>query len=548
MQYQVANNVTAIFSTIGRQPEFLFSRLPLIYLEATMNSGQPAAAAGLPVANFPKQAIVVIHGMGEQMPMDTIKGFVRATWETVTGLATDKLPNPREVWSKPDGRTGSLELRRITTRQTIPTPAFADGVRSDFYEMYWADLSGGSTWNQVQDWVVGLLLRNPFTRVPPDVFLAWVVLWLIALTVILLSIAAALPETASIGSLHWWDYPPLKYLRGYKGWQLGIVIAALGWVATSFIVPYFGRVVRYTRAKPDNIAARKNIRERGLALLSELHDKEKEYVRIIVVGHSLGSILAYDLISYFWARHQAARIVFSNTPEFDALREIETALADPSWPAERAVTAYHAAQTKFAHLLRLRPKPVGDAADTRWLITDLITLGSPLAHAEFLMAASRQDLEKRQQDREYPTSPPCRELLDRNYLEEARTAGFPIGNPPKLLAFPFGGGKWQLHHAAPYAAVRWTNIYDPAFLVAFGDLVSGPLAPVFGPAIIDRNLKALRHCQSRRFTHTKYWSLPRSGTQVPLHITELRDALDLGGNRLPRANYGSNASGKSSNV
>jgi hypothetical protein len=34
-----------------------------------------------PVSKFPKQAVVVIHGMGEQMPMDTIKGFVRAVWE-----------------------------------------------------------------------------------------------------------------------------------------------------------------------------------------------------------------------------------------------------------------------------------------------------------------------------------------------------------------------------------------------------------------------------------------------------------------------------------
>ena len=252
-----------------------------------------------------------------------------------------------------------------------------------------------------------------------------------------------------------------------------------------------------------------------------------------MVGHSLGSILAYDLISYFWARHPSARIVAEGTPEFEALREIETALADPAWPAEPAVANYRAAQTKFARLLRLRPKPVGDAVDTRWLITDLITLGSPLTHAEFLMAASRQDLEKRQQDREYPTSPPLRELLDPNYVDEARRAGFPIGTPPKLLAFPFGGNEWQLHHASPYAAVRWTNIYDPAVLVAFGDLISGPLAPVFGPAIIDRDLRALRGRQSWSFTHTRYWTLPDDDAEVPVHIAELRNALDLGGQRRP---------------
>jgi hypothetical protein len=34
-----------------------------------------------PPANFPKQAVVVIHGMGEQQPMDTITAFVRAAWQ-----------------------------------------------------------------------------------------------------------------------------------------------------------------------------------------------------------------------------------------------------------------------------------------------------------------------------------------------------------------------------------------------------------------------------------------------------------------------------------
>ena len=76
----------------------------------------------------------MIHGMGEQRPMDTLRGFVRSVWELDSKITANGLPNPAEVWSKPDLRTGSLELRRITTRQSIPTHTFSDGVRSDFYE------------------------------------------------------------------------------------------------------------------------------------------------------------------------------------------------------------------------------------------------------------------------------------------------------------------------------------------------------------------------------------------------------------------------------
>jgi hypothetical protein len=499
-----------------------------------MNNSQvsPAPSApGQPVSNFPKQAIVVIHGMGEQMPMDTIKGFVLAVWETVTDLTANGLPNQAEAWSKPDLRTGSLELRRITTRQSIGTLTFPAGVRSDFYELYWADLSGGSTWNQVQDWIAGLLLRNPFTRVPRDVLLAWIVLWIFALMFMALVVATSLPEQARLGPFDLWELPALKWLHGFARWELGIAAAALGMVTHRFVVPYFGRVVRYTRAKPDNIAARSNIRERGLALLSKLH--EGDYERIIVVGHSLGSILAYDLISYFWAARPQSHTVVEGTPEFSALRELERALAALTPSSESAIAAYHDAQTQFGRLLRCRPKPVDKAVDTRWLVTDFVTLGSPLSHAEFLMANSKQDLEKRQKDREYPTSPPLREELDPTTLDKAAKAGFALDAvKPQLLAFPFGTkGEWQLHHATPFAAVRWTNIHDPSRLVMFGDLISGPVAPVFGPAIVDRNLKALRG-QSWRFAHTRYWAVPDEiAKTIPTHIAELRAAIDLGGQR-----------------
>ena len=80
---------------------------------------QAAAAVDHPVAHFPKQAIVVIHGMGEQMPMDTIKGFVHAAWETVTDLTA----NGQAWWSchspAPKGKA-----RRLGGVPTSGRPAF----------------------------------------------------------------------------------------------------------------------------------------------------------------------------------------------------------------------------------------------------------------------------------------------------------------------------------------------------------------------------------------------------------------------------------------
>ena len=145
------------------------------------SSATPAQPSTTPESHFPKQAIVVIHGIGEQRPMDTITDFVRAVWETDPDVCRNGKPLPAETWSKPDVRTGSLELRRITTRESTPTPAFPRGARSDFYELYWADLSAGSTWDEVRAWVAGLLCRNPFTSVPRDVMLAWIALWVLCL-------------------------------------------------------------------------------------------------------------------------------------------------------------------------------------------------------------------------------------------------------------------------------------------------------------------------------------------------------------------------------
>jgi hypothetical protein len=72
------------------------------------SSPQAAQPASAGTTHADMQAVVVIHGMGEQRPMDTIKAFVKEVWETDEVITANKLPHPTQVWSKPDVRTGSL--------------------------------------------------------------------------------------------------------------------------------------------------------------------------------------------------------------------------------------------------------------------------------------------------------------------------------------------------------------------------------------------------------------------------------------------------------
>lgn len=459
---------------------------------------------GRAVASYPKEAIVVIHGMGEQQPMDTVRGFARAVWADDPAVTKNGEPQPNAIWSRPDPRTGSLELRRLTTRPSTPSPAYPKGLRQDFYELYWADLSGGSTWAQVRNWVWMLLFRNPWSRVPRAVLPAWIALWGVTIAVVALLVAAALAPA----SWPWW-------LRV----SLGAIAAGLSWGAHSLVVPYFGRVVRYTRALPDNVMARQAIRERGLALLNELH--RAGYERIVVVGHSLGSILAYDLVAHFWANRPAARTVHRDTEDFRWLRELEKAGARLSVePGDlEARNAYDKARIGLRRALRVRPKPGPGEDDTRWLITDFITVGSPLGHAEFLLARDRADLHIRIEERELATCPPVREMHDQRQQEGARDAGLPVGEAG-LICFPaLPSPEWQLHHAAQFAVVHWTNIHDPAWAVILGDPVSAPARPVYGEGVKDIDLVALRG-RAWTFTHNNYWR------DAPA-VDKLREALDL---------------------
>ena len=114
-------------------------------------------------------------------------------------------------------------------------------------------------------------------------------LWIATLVVIAIAALAVLPADA-------WRKIGAPWLADWH-WLLAFVALAFGRWLHKAATASFGRVVRYTRADPNNIAARQAVRERGLKLLSALHEGD-HYKRIIIVSHSLGTMLAHDLLSY----------------------------------------------------------------------------------------------------------------------------------------------------------------------------------------------------------------------------------------------------------
>jgi hypothetical protein len=91
-----------------------------------------------------------------------------------------------------------------------------------------------------------------------------------------------------------------------------------------------------------------------------------------------------------------------------------------------------------------------------------------LAHASLLLAGSKVDLEGMFERRELAACPPrpVKDMWpDNDYKDQ-------LGRP---LTFQY------FTHNAPFAAVRWTNLYFPVRFGFFGDVVGGPLVDVFGP-------------------------------------------------------------------
>jgi len=265
-----------------------------------MTDPAEVAQAGVSSRDDSRVAVVLIHGMGEQRPMETLDRFVTEVWVKdpqlfPAGRGRGERCDPQVILSNPDDVSGSMEVRRLTVGHRAAGSAF-QGPRVDFFELYWADLTSDSTWGDFLTWFVRLLLRKPWRcEVPRRVFLAWTLLWLMSVLIALSLLAAVIGVSGVLPEGSWLDG-----FLGWSGWGwIAGALAAVGWLAKRFLTSTFGDVARYAFAAPRNSKPRREIRERGLALLRRI-EETGEYDRVIVVGHSLGTLLAHDLVLFAW--------------------------------------------------------------------------------------------------------------------------------------------------------------------------------------------------------------------------------------------------------
>ncbi|HSM19531.1 MAG TPA: hypothetical protein VK844_04080 [Hyphomicrobiales bacterium] len=477
--------------------------------------GQEQVATAQGPGRRGRQAVIVIHGMGEQRPMDTLRGFVRAVWERDPSLVPDRPEDDREsqVWSKPDAPGESFELRRLTTRTSKGPAKGEPGMRTDFYEFYWAHLMSGTAWEHFSEWLQGLLFRR-WSQVPPDVRHAWLLLWVAAIVVAIFALATVIPDDAIF-----WQWPVLRWVAALPKWANGAITVLAGLAVHKFLLPYFGDVARYVTAAPHNIARRNAIRSAGVKMLEAVNDPDR-YHRVVVFAHSLGTLVAYDILSIFWARHNRRHEALARRPEQPALQRLSEMAVAAHKGEPPDLETYRATQRELFDELRELGNP--------WLITDFVTVGSPLTHAEFLLAKDHAELDRKIEQRELPTAPPYPELGN----DGKRAIAY---GPPR----PFAGriAMRTLHHAAMFAPMRWTNIYDPHRLILFGDIISGPCRQELGPGVKDVAVR-IKGRRGRLFTHTEYWWWDDDRHAVddpPEHIKVLREALNLLDRRPPAA-------------
>jgi hypothetical protein len=225
-------------------------------------------------------------------------------------------------------------------------------------------------------------------------------------------------------------------------------------------------------------------------------------------------------MAFFWTRvnklHDGKGRPSGGGEPPDGLKELEesaSALAlsqtdHRARPSDPALKRFRRAQQKLWVGLRKQGNP--------WRITDFVTVGTPMYFAHRLYTKNRRKFEERIGRRELPTCPPLPDQDSLNNIHRM-TLWYSWNNH----------GRRVVYEGAPFAVIRWTNLWFPTALSFFGDWFGGPLAPLFGKGICDVELVRNRPWRwVPGYAHSLYFRLRRDTRDGAL-ACELRRAIGL---------------------
>lgn len=429
-----------------------------------------------------RQAVIIVHGMGEQRPMDTLRSFVKGVKWQMEQLDPDETVT--KVRSKPDSIGDVYETVRLSMESNYKTQR----PITDFYEFYWAHNMRQTNFTHMQTWLVKVVF-TPYKKVPKRLRPVWMTLWGVTLACMIV-----------VGLFTFMLPLPIwlqTVITVFGGGLFSLLIGTIGNFIKSTFLKSLGDVARYMTPVPDNIAERSHIRQQGITFLEKLHkiSNRTKPDRIIVVAHSLGSVVAYDLLRLLWTEYNTR---YDKPPKAQPMAKAVDDFAVHPETIDHASGNFADSQNAYWNEARELGNP--------WLITDFITLGAPLHALDYLMV-NKESFDDLVTERELPVCPPEIDAKDnsifyRQYFESAD------GKPRKGIDVP--------HHGALFSMARWTNIFYTS------DFVGGPLQPLFGKGVKDL---PIAHQSAGVYPkgHTDYWT----GGKPNLALEELVKALRL---------------------
>lgn len=240
---------------------------------------------------MPKQstALLIIHGIGQQHPFETLDAFATSLWNVLEqNAATGFLPGHH--------RTAAREgwMQNYVSIETSRTSSV------DVYEYYWAHKAQCRVkLNDIVEWLIDtsdgarkfydeneeLSKKYEGTGVSAFGKSGFKNRWYLKQFGWLMRLLAFLPRTVVLALTRW--FGPLLFLFN----------PIFKWIRKT-LVDFIGDIVIYTSTdiKSQFYEVRKQILDGAVKELESLL-LDKRYKRIIVAGHSLGSVIGFDTLN-----------------------------------------------------------------------------------------------------------------------------------------------------------------------------------------------------------------------------------------------------------